>query len=100
MQEVRIGVPDFISARPLIFGITRRLVKESELIYDEPAKLAVLLSRGKLDVALVPGIEYLRGTGKYFLEGPAVVARPATGSIVLIANKPVEYLKIIEVNEL
>jgi chorismate dehydratase len=99
LQEVRIGVPGFISARPLIFGITRRLVTEAELIYDEPGKLAVSLSRGNLDAALIPSIEYLRGTGKYFLEGPAVVARPATGSVVLLASKPVDYLDRIAVNE-
>lgn len=99
MQEVRIGVPGFISARPLIFGITRRLVTEAELKYDEPGKLVESLSRGDLDAALIPSIEFLRGTGKYFLEGPAIVARPATGSVVLLANKPVESLERIAVNE-
>jgi chorismate dehydratase len=99
LQEVRIGVPDFISARPLIFGITRRLVTEAELIYDEPASLAALLSRGDLDAALVPCIEFLRGVGEYFLEGPAIIARPATGSVVLLADKPVESIRKIAVNE-
>jgi chorismate dehydratase len=99
LQEVRIGVPGFISARPLIFGITRRLVTEAELKYDEPGKLVESLSRGDLDAALIPSIEYLRGTGKYFLKGPAIVARPATGSVVLLANKPVESIARIAVNE-
>jgi predicted solute-binding protein len=92
-------VPDFISARPLIFGITRRLVAKADLIYDKPGALAVSLSRGDLDAALVPCIEYLRGTGNFFLEGPAIVARPATGSVVLLANKPPESLNKIAVSE-
>ncbi len=99
MQEVRIGVPDFISARPLVFGITRRQVTEAALVYDEPGVLAESLQRGQLDVALIPCIEYLRGVGRYYLEGPAIVARPITGSIVLLTSKPAESLKRIAVNE-
>jgi len=99
LQNIRIGTADFISVRPLIFGLTRRQASEVELVYNEPGLLADELSRGRLDAALIPSIEYLRGVGGYFLEGPALVAKPSTGGVVVLARKPAESLERIAVSE-
>jgi len=99
MVHIRVGVPDFVSVRPLIFGFTRRQAPEVELEYKEPGVLADELGRGRLDAALVPSVEYLRGVGRYCLEGPALVARPAAGSVILLAQKPVESVTRIAVGE-
>ena len=99
LRHVRVGAPDFISVRPLLFGITRRQASEVELVYQGPGMLSDSLSRGRLDAALIPSIEYLRGVGGYFLEGPALVAQPTHGSLVLLARKPAEALERIAVSE-
>jgi chorismate dehydratase len=97
--HIRVGVPDFLSVRPLILGLTRRQAPEVELIYSEPALLADALRRGDLDAALVPSIEYLRGVGKYYLDSPALVAKPAAGNLLLLTQRPVESIERIAVSE-
>jgi chorismate dehydratase len=99
VNHVRVGVPGFVSVRPLIFGFTRRQAPEVELEYLEPGLLADVLGRGQLEAALLPSIEFLSGAGKYFLEGPALIARPSTGSVLLLTRKPVEAVERIAVSE-
>jgi chorismate dehydratase len=97
--HIRVGVPDFLSVRPLILGLTRRQAPEVELVYNQPGLLAEALTRGDLDAALVPSIEYLRGVGNHYLDGPALVAKPGAGSLLLLAQRPVESLERIAVSE-
>lgn len=99
MINIRVGVPDFVSARPLIFGMTRRHAPEVTLVYREPGQLSDSLRRGDLDAALIPTIEYLRGVGRYVLDGPALVACPSAGSLLLLARVPVESLCRVAVSE-
>ena len=80
MNQIRIGAPHFISVRPLVYGFTHNVTPHVELVYGEPAMLADALERGRLDAALIPSIEYLRGVGRFVVEGPALLARPAPGS--------------------
>jgi len=97
--NIRVGVHDFVSARPLIYGLTRRQAREVELVYQEPGLLAESLHRGQLDAALVPTIEFLRGVGGYYLDGPALIARPSVGSLLLVSKGPAESLKRVAVCE-
>lgn len=77
----------------------RRPEPDTRLTYREPGILAAAVDRGELDAALVPAIEYLRGVGKHYVDGPALVARPEMGSMILLALKPLEALQRIAVSE-
>jgi chorismate dehydratase len=99
LNTIRVGVHDFVSARPLIYGLTRRQAPEVELVYQQPGLLAESLQRGQLAAALVPSIEYLRGVGNFYLDGPALIARPSTGSLLLLAKGPAESLRRVAVCE-
>ena len=99
MKQLLLGAPGYVSVRPLIFGLMRRPDPDTLLIYQEPGVLAAAVDRGELDAALVPAVEYLRGVGKHYVNGPALVARPEMGSMILLAGKPVEELQRIAVSE-
>jgi len=99
MNIVRIGVPPFLSVRPLIFGITRNPAKDAQLVYDEPANLAQSLESGGVDAALIPSIEFLRGVGSYRIDGPALVAKRAANSLVLVAKKELGDVQRVAVDE-
>ena len=99
MINIRVGVHDFVSARPLIYGLTRRQAPEVALVYQEPGVLADSLQRGCLDAALVPSIEFLRGVGNHYLDGPALIARPSAGSVLMLTKGPVDTLKRVAVCE-
>ncbi len=99
MKTICIGAPCFISVRPLLFGITRSPDKRVSLIYDEPGNLASALERGAMDAALIPSIEFLRGIGKYHVDGPAHIAKENSSSLLLIAKGELDTLQRVAVNE-
>jgi chorismate dehydratase len=99
LVSITVGAHDFVSARPLIFGLTRRQAPEVELVYQEPAILAESLRHGRLNAALIPAIEFLRGVGTYFLDGPALVARPSAGSLLLVSRGPADCVERVAVGE-
>ncbi len=98
-RKLRIGAPRHLCIRPLIFGLTRSPDNTVELIFAESSRLAVMLDDGGIDAALIPGIEYLRGVGGYFLMGPALIAADTPGGIILVSQTPVEEIKRIAVDE-
>jgi chorismate dehydratase len=99
MKPVRIGVPPFLSVRPLIFGITRNPGKDAHLVYDEPGNLAQALESGRVDAALIPSIEFLRGVGQYKIDGPALIAKSISNSLILLANKELAQVRRVAVDE-
>jgi chorismate dehydratase len=58
MSKTRIGVVDYLNARPLTFGLERE--PGVRLVPDTPAALARGLRKGNLDVALISTIECFR----------------------------------------
>lgn len=99
MNAIRVGVPHFISIRPLIYGIMRNINPDLRLVYAEPASLAGDIDAGRLDAALIPSIEYLRGSGRHMVEGVSLVARPGTGSLSLVSRVPVADIRRVAVGE-
>lgn len=83
----------------MVYGLTRGAHPDIELVLDQPGPLATALARGSLDAALIPSIEYLRGVGGYYLDGPAVVANPSFGTITLLTTKPIDQVNRIAVGE-
>ena len=70
-----------------------------ELVYAEPGELATALEQEELDIALVPSIEFLRGVGQSFIEGPGLVIRGRTGGSVLVTDRPIAEINSIAVAE-
>ena len=99
LAKIRIGAPDFLSSRPLVFGLTRDASRRIDLRYYEPSQLSDALERGALDVALIPSIEYLRGVGRAYLSGPALIAQRRTGSLLFATHKPLSDVKRVAVDE-
>ncbi|HVJ67954.1 MAG TPA: menaquinone biosynthesis protein, partial [Caulifigura sp.] len=56
--KIRIGAVGYLNSKPLVEGLAES-VPEARLTLDYPSRLADGLSRGTLDVALVPSIESL-----------------------------------------
>jgi chorismate dehydratase len=96
---MRLGAPPFLSVRPLIFGITRNPGKHTRLVFDEPGNLAQSLENGTVDAALIPTIEFLRGVGNHRIDGPALIANRTSNSLILIANKELNKLQRVAVDE-
>ena len=54
---MRIGAVSYLNTKPLVYGLAA-LAPRAEVVYDLPSRLADELAVGKLDVALIPSIEF------------------------------------------
>jgi chorismate dehydratase len=99
LETIRIGAPGYISARPLIYGLMQEPRTDVIMTYDEPSDLAEALENESVDAALIPSIEFLRGTGKHYINGPALVAKAKTNGIVLVTDRRVSEIRRVAVAE-
>ena len=99
MSQLRFGATDFVSTRPLLFGLVNDDTLRGRVCFEPAAAVAESFARGRCDAALIPAIEYLRGTGQYLLAGPALIGRSAPGSLIMLSQKPVEEIERVAVGE-
>jgi chorismate dehydratase len=79
---VRLGAVSYLNARPLVYGLDND--PRFDLRYDIPAECARLLHAGRIDVGLIPSIEYLRGPAPYTLvPGAGVTSRGPVASVAV-----------------
>ncbi len=88
-----------MSTRPLLFGLLHDDGLRGRVCFEPASAVTELFARGRCDAALIPTIEYLRGTGQHMVPGPALVGRSNPGSLMLLAHKPLEELERIAVGE-
>ena len=60
MIPLRLGAVSYLNTKPLVYGLDRH-PDQFEVRFDVPAKCAELLHAGKVDLGLIPAIEYLNG---------------------------------------
>ena len=60
MTPLRLGAVSYLNTKPLVYGLDAH-PNEFEVRFDVPAKCAELLHGGRVDLGLIPAIEYLRG---------------------------------------
>ena len=86
VQRFRIGSVHYLNAAPLTRGI------EPEIIFDTPARLAVMLRRDELDAALVSITEVLLNDRYDILDGIAIASLGEVYSVLLAHKKPLEQV--------
>ncbi len=97
---LRVGAVSYLNAKPLY----HRLIDFApgvELVLDVPSHLAVRLSSGNLDVALIPSVEYLWGaaSGYEILPGFAIAARGPVRSVKLFSRVSFEKIHRLALDE-
>ncbi len=80
--SVRLGAVSYLNSKPLIEDL-QTLLPESDIVLDYPSRLADALSSGDLDVALIPSVEYFRGTNYRIISSACVAARGPVMSVKL-----------------
>ena len=79
---VRIGAVSYLNSKPLIEDLPL-LLPSTQIILDYPSRLADRLANDDLDVALIPSVEYFRGSGYRILSTACVAARGPVMSVKL-----------------
>lgn len=98
---LRFGFHDFLNAQPILQPL-RRYAKEAglEMILDTPSALAQQFEAGKLDLAMIPSIEYLRGADRcQLLPGLSISSRGAVGTVLFAAKVPLGEIKTLALDD-
>jgi chorismate dehydratase len=84
---VRVGAVNYLNTKPLIYDL-EELAPQAELALEVPSRLADLLADGRLDVALIPAVEYFRAGGYTVLPNIAIASRGPVLSVTLFSKVP------------
>lgn len=95
---MRIGAVNYLNSKPLVFGL-EAAAGESRLFYDLPSRLAESLSAGRLDVALVPSVEWLRQPGHVIVSDACVACRGPVLSVKLYFRVPPSEVRTLALDE-
>ena len=89
LAKLRIGCVQYLNAKPLIHGY------DGPVVFDHPSALARDLSRGALDVALVPIFEALRDPRYLIADGVAIASDGPVYSVFLAHRGPLAEVRTI-----
>ena len=90
MNPIRLGAVSYLNTKPLVEGLEAR-PDLFTVRFDVPAQCAALLHEGRVDVGLIPAIEYLRGDYR-IVPGVAIGSDGPIASVALFSRVPVEKI--------
>lgn len=97
-QPIRIGAVNYLNTKPLIYEL-ESLAGDAELILDYPSRLADDLQRGRLDVALIPIIEYFRAGTYSLVPDIAIASDGPVLSVTLFSRVPWTAIRRVALDE-
>ena len=95
-MTVRLGAVSYLNTKPIVHGLDRR----SDLFtmrFDVPAQCAALLHEGRIDLGLIPAIEYLRGDYR-IVPGVAIGSNGAVSSVAVFSRVPVDRIETLAID--
>lgn len=96
MAKTRISVVQYLNAVPLAWGILEGPQNELfEAVYSTPSECAAQLAAGKVDIGLIPSIEYQRIPGCRIIPGPVVASRHRAASVLLLSKVPLSKVRSV-----
>ena len=95
---IRIGAVSYLNSRPLTLCLAD-LAPHGQVVLDLPSRLADGLSAGRLDVALVPSIEYARHDGCTIVSDACVACDGPVRSVKLYSRVPIERIETLALDE-
>lgn len=97
-SPLRIGAVTYLNSKPLTEHLAA-LFPDAVIRDDYPSRLADDLSQGKLDVALIPSIEYFRGDDYEIVSDACVAARGPVLSVKMYTRVPWEQVRTLGLDE-
>src|SRR5215510_10864999 len=95
---MRIGAVSYLNTKPLVYGLAE-LAPQHELVFDLPSRLADDLAAGRLDVALIPSIEYFQNPAYRIVSDACIGCRGPVRSVKLLSRVPLESIRTLALDE-
>jgi chorismate dehydratase len=84
---MRIGAVNYLNSKPLVYGLDA-LAPPARLSFDLPSRLADSLLAGRLDVALIPSVEFFRSESSAIVSDACIACRGPVLSVKLHFRVP------------
>lgn len=97
-SRLRIGAVNYLNTKPLVYGLDR-FAPQAELVFDYPSRLADRLAAGRLDVALIPSIEYFNDPTYTVVSNACIACRGPVLSVKLFSRGPIESIGTLALDE-
>jgi chorismate dehydratase len=91
VRPARLGAVSYLNTRPLVHGLEAR-PDLFTLRFDVPALCATLLHEGRIDVGLIPAIEYLNGDYAV-VPDVAIGSDGPIASVAVFTTRPIETVQ-------
>ncbi|MCP5005925.1 MAG: menaquinone biosynthesis protein, partial [Planctomycetes bacterium] len=100
MAKLRIGVVPYLNAKPLICGL-EEMRDKVDLVYGVPSELPKIFADGKLDVVLLPSVNYFRNKSVYkIIPGCSISSNGPVESVKLFVRAPkIEMVKVVALDK-
>lgn len=98
VEPLRIGAVNYLNTKPLIYQL-EQLAPEIELVLDYPSRLADDLELGRLDVALIPIVEYFRAGNYRLVPGISIASDGPVLSVTLFSRVPWSGIRRVALDE-
>ncbi len=95
---MRIGAVNYLNSKPLVYELPE-LAPNARITYDLPSRLADSLAAGRLDVALVPSVEFFRAAGHRIVSDACVACRGPVLSVKLHFRVPPSEVRTVALDE-
>jgi chorismate dehydratase len=91
-RPIRIGAVGYLNARPLTWALDRAPERWS-VRYDVPSACAARLHEGRVDLGLIPSIEYLQSPDYRIVPGVGIGSHGPIASVALYTRGPIEGVR-------
>lgn len=95
---MRIGAVSYLNTKPLVYRLTD-LAPQHELIFDLPSRLADDLAVGRLDVALIPSIEFFQCDDYQIVSDACIACRGPVRSVKLFSRVEPAKIRTLALDE-
>lgn len=93
MTPLRLGAVSYLNTKPLVYGLDAQR-DQFDVRFDVPAKCAELLHGGKVDLGLIPAIEYLRGDYA-IVPDIAIASDGDVATVAVFTRKPMSEVQTL-----
>jgi chorismate dehydratase len=92
-KPLRLGAVSYLNTKPLVYGLAA-YPDQFDVRFDVPAKCAELLHADKVDLGLIPAIEYLRGDYA-IVPDIAIASDGDVATVAIFTRTPIERVETL-----
>lgn len=96
--RLRVGAVSYLNTRPLVYRL-KDFAPQIELLFDLPSRLADDLAAGRLDVALIPSVEYFQRPEYSIVSDACIGCRGPVLSVKLLSRRPFAEIRTLALDE-